>query len=100
MIISIDDSPRKGKRFRVIYEYEDGTKKAFDFGQNPPGNTYIDGATEKTQMNYRRRHLANKSERMKIENFIPSPALFSFYILWGETRSISKNIKILNGLMD
>jgi hypothetical protein len=100
MIISIDDSPRQGKRFRVLYQYKDGKQKAFDFGQNPLGNTYIDGASDQTRENYRKRHLASNRERQLIEDFTPSPALFSFYILWGETRSISKNIKILNGLMD
>jgi hypothetical protein len=99
MILSIGDSPRKGKRFRVIYKYENGVEKAFDFSV-PNANTYIDGASEKTRDAYRRRHLSNPNERMKIENFIPSPALFSFWITWGETRSISKNVKILNGLME
>lgn len=99
MIISIGPSPRQGKRFRVIWQYEHGGKKAFDFSI-PGANTYIDGASEQTRNAYRRRHLANPNERMKIENFIPSPALFSFWITWGETRSISKNIKILNELMD
>jgi len=100
MIISIDDSPRQGKRFRVIFRYKDGKEKLFDFGQKPIGNTFIDGATEQTRENYRKRHLASIRERQLIEDFIPSPATFSFYILWGETRSISKNIKILNGLMN
>ena len=99
MILSIEDSPRKGKRFRVIYKYDNGTEKAFDFG-SPGANTYIDGATDKTRENYMKRHLANANERMKIENFIPSPATFSFYITWGETRSVSQNVKILNQLMD
>ena len=99
MILSIGDSPRKGKRFRIIYKYDSGVKKAFDFG-SPGANTYTDGASEKTRDAYRRRHLSNPNERMKIEDFIPSPALFSFYITWGETRSVFKNIEILNGLMD
>jgi len=99
MILSIDDSPRKGKRFRVIYEYKDGRTKVFDFG-SPGANTYTDGATDQTRENYRKRHLASNRERQLIEDFTASPAVFSFYILWGETRSITKNIKILNGLMD
>ena len=99
MIISIDDSPRQGKRFRVIFRYKDGKEQLFDFGQKPIGNTYIDGASDLTRDAYRKRHLGNPRERQLIENFIPSPATFSFYLTWGETRSISKNIKILNGLM-
>jgi hypothetical protein len=94
---------RGAKRILIVdgdVHHGDGTQKAFDFGQDPPGNTYIDGATDQTRENYMKRHLANKSDRMKIENFIPSPATFSFYILWGETRSIPKNIKILNKLME
>jgi|688.fasta_scaffold2257486_1 hypothetical protein len=99
MIISIDDSPRKGKRFRVIWQYEHGGTKAFDFGQSPRGNTYIDGATDETRMNYWRRHMANEKERFNIENLIPSPSLFSAYLLWGNSRNIHENIKELNKIM-
>ena len=99
MILSIGDSPRKGKRFRVIWKYEHGGTKAYDFSI-PGANTYIDGASEAVREAYRKRHLGNANERMKIENFIPSPSLFAFYITWGETRSITQNVKILNKLID
>lgn len=99
MIVSIGDSPRKGKRFRVIYKYDNGTEKAFDFSI-PGANTYIDGASDAVRDAYRKRHLSNPNERTKIENFTPSAATFAFYITWGETRSISQNVKILNQLMD
>jgi hypothetical protein len=99
MIISLDDSPRQGKRFRVIWQYEHGGTKAFDFGQ-PGANTYIDGASDQTKMNYWRRHMANTRERYLIENLIPSPSVFSAYILWGNSRNMMQNLEVLNQIME
>ena len=76
----------------------DDGKKIY-FGQ-PNAYTYIDGANDIIRDNYRKRHYANKTEKYRIDNLIPSPALFSWYIIWGDSHNIKKNIKQLQSLMD
>jgi hypothetical protein len=91
MIIGLQKSPRKNKRFRAILD--DNT--FIDFGLLN-GQTYIDHKNKLKRTNYIKRHLANKKENYLIKNLIPSPALFSLAILWGKFTDIKKNIKNLN----
>ena len=91
MEIFYSDKPKK--RFVAVI---DG-KKIY-FGQ-PNAYTYIDGANDTIRDNYRKRHYANKTEKYRIDNLIPSPALFSWYIIWGDSHDIKKNIKKLQSLM-
>jgi hypothetical protein len=91
MEIFYSDKPKK--RFVAVIN----GKKIY-FGQ-PDANTYIDGADDTTRDNYRKRHYANKTEKYRIDNLIPSPSLLSWYILWGDSHSICKNIKYLNRLI-
>ena len=93
IIVEIEKSKRKHKRFRVILN--DG--KAYDFGLDN-GNTYIDHKDKTKRLNYRKRHLGNEKEKMLISNLTPSPSLFSYYLLWGEYNDIMKNITHLNYL--
>lgn len=90
-IIKLESSPSKLKRYRVTLQ--DGSH--FDFGLRG-GHTFIDGENEKVRNNYRLRHLANETENRLIKNYIPSPATFSYWILWGDSQSLEKNIQILN----
>jgi hypothetical protein len=85
-------SDRPAKRFVAVL---DG--RAFYFG-SPTGFTFIDGASEKTRDNYRRRHYANPVERFRIDNLVPSPALFSWYLLWN-TPDLDENIRILDAAL-
>ena len=91
MIESIIDSPRKNKRFRIILE----NKKYYDFGLTG-GQTFIDHKNIEKRENYRKRHLGNSIEKNLIENIIPSPALFSFWILWGDSSNLKTNVIELN----
>jgi len=93
-ILNISDSPLKTKRFRVYLD--DG--KHYDFGLKT-GSTYIDHKNKIKRHNYQVRHYNSKREQPYLENLIPSPALFSYYLLWGESTSIKKNIQILNRLL-
>jgi len=86
-------SNRKTKRFVAVIN----SKKIY-FGQ-PNAYTYIDGADDTTRDNYRKRHYANKIEKYRIDNLIPSPSLLSWYILWGDSPDIKKNINYLNRLI-
>lgn len=93
MIVEIEKSKRKNKRFRVILD----TGKSYDFGLDT-GETYIDHKDKNKRLNYRKRHLGNETENNLISNLIPSPSLFSYYLLWGDYTDIMKNIIFLNNL--
>ena len=93
MIIKIEKSPVAMKRFRATMD----NGKTYDFGFYG-GRTYIDGRSLIERKNYRTRHLANATEKTLIKNLVPSPALFSYYLLWGPTTNLQENLKYLNGL--
>jgi hypothetical protein len=95
MIISLVKSKKANKRFQVSVERKDGTIEKYDFGYSN-GSTYIDHKDETKRLNYWKRHTANETERRLIQNLVPSPALFSAYLLWGKYPDIYKNIKLLN----
>ena len=85
MIETISKSPKPNKRYRVI----DTDGKHYDFGLTN-GRTYIDEHNETKRINYWKRHTANERERELINNFIPSPALFSVYILGVHTKPLKR----------
>ena len=90
-IINITKSNKKDKRFKVYLDNGD----EYDFGLKD-GETYIDHKDKVKRINYLSRHLGNKKEKELIENFIPSPALFSAYLLWGKYSNLKNNIEWLN----
>jgi hypothetical protein len=90
MQVYLSDKP--SKRFMAIYK-----DKKYYFG-SPTGYTYIDGADVTVKENYIARHMANETERYRIQNRIMSPALLSMMILWN-TPDIRKNIRILNKML-
>lgn len=93
-IIKLIDSQLKSKRFRVCLD--DNTH--YDFGLRT-GQTYIDHKDKVKRDNYRRRHINSSKEKPYIINLIPSPALFSYYLLWGDSTSLQQNIKTLNKIL-
>ena len=93
-IIKLEDSQLKSKRFRVYLD----NNKHYDFGLNT-GQTYIDHKDNVKRDNYRRRHYNSSREQPYIINLVPSPDLFSYYLLWGESTSIQQNIKTLNNIL-
>jgi hypothetical protein len=96
-IIDFTESPKPNKRFRITLG-DGNTEKHWDFGAKS-GRTYIDEGNEAKRANYLKRHLANPTERKRIENIIPSPALFSAVLLWGHSTDLIENIKHLNSLL-
>jgi hypothetical protein len=93
MIVDIKQSPIKHKRFRVTMD----NGKHYDFGLDT-GSTYIDHHNKLKRLNYWSRHYSNPIERRLINNLVPSPALFSAYILWGKSTDLNENINHLNML--
>ena len=94
-ISRIVDSPLKTKRFRIYLD----NNKHFDFGVKDKHETYIDHHDKTRRERYRQRHYNSERERPYIENVVPSSALFSYYVLWGESTSKQKNISHLNKLL-
>lgn len=93
MIVDIKPSPVKYKRFRVFMD----SGKTFDFGLKG-GSTYIDHKDKTKRLNYIKRHYANSIERKLIDNLVPSPSLFSMFLLWGKYTNLYDNINYLNNL--
>jgi hypothetical protein len=92
-IVSLEKSPRVNKKY--VATMSDG--KEYHFGLKG-SVTYIDGASKEKRDAFLARHMNNPLEKKLIENLVPSPALFSVYLLWN-TPSLEKNLKILNRLL-
>jgi len=69
--------------------------KKCNFGLDT-GSTYIDPHDTKLCDAYRARHLANATQHQLIAKLVPSPSLFSYFILWGTYTTIPENIRFLN----
>ena len=90
-IIDLTSSPRQGKRFSISIREDDGKTRTYHFGLDI-GSTYIDHQDKAKREAYRKRHYANKKEKYLIDNNIPSPALFSYKLLWGDSSNLTENI--------
>jgi hypothetical protein len=90
-ISKLENSPVKNKRFRIILE----NGNYYDFGLLN-AETYIDHQDKIKRRNYWARHLGNPTEEYRIKNLIPSPSLYSAFLLWGESPNIRENIFNLN----
>lgn len=90
-ILSVEPSTRKDKRYMA--KMKDG--QIIHFG-DPEGETYLDHGDKDKRYNYHRRHLANPLERELITQFKLSPALLSYYLLWGYYTDMKENIDEMN----
>ena len=97
-ILEVINSPRQNKRFRVMIN-QDGKVKHYDFGLDT-GSTYIDHADDAKREAYWKRHLGNPKEEELITHLVPSPALFSAALLWGDSEDITENIVALQKLFN
>lgn len=89
-IVELLPSQLPTKRFKIVLNI-DGHDYTFNFGQEG-SSTYIDHGDKTKRENYRRRHYANKTERHRIDNLIPSPSLFSMKLLWGDKTDLLDNL--------
>jgi hypothetical protein len=99
MIEEIAPSPLPTKRFRATLVDETGRVHTIDFGQKG-SSTFIDHGDVRKKEAYWARHMGNKTERYFIENLIPSPALLSAFLLWGPSKDMMENVKLLNELFE
>ena len=78
-------SNAKGKKWTAIFSYDNDKKKTIHFG----ATGYLDytiGATDTQRKAYLSRHASGKNAPADTANAL------SYYILWGESRSMKTNI--------
>lgn len=90
-IIDLTSSQRDAKRFKIVIRDDDGNDETYHFGLDG-GATYIDHQDKEKRSAYRKRHYANRREKHLIDNNIPSPALFSYKLLWGDSPDLTENV--------
>lgn len=85
-LVSVKPSDRQGKKFVAEFLMPNGRKKHTHFGA--AGYTdYTLGASKETRDAYRTRH------KKDLETNDPSMAGYlSYYILWGDSRSVPTNV--------
>lgn len=85
-LLRIIDSPVSGKEYRAIFETDDGKIRHTDFG-DPSLQQYTEHGDKERRERYRARH------RKDLETNDPTRAGFlSYYILWGDSKSMNENI--------
>lgn len=98
-ILEVTNSKKANKRLRIVIENDKFNTRIYHFGLDG-GSTYIDHHDIIKRTNYRKRHYANPKEKYLIDNNIPSPALFSYTLLWGDSTNIVNNIVSLQDSFD
>lgn len=98
-IVDFKQSDKGDKRYRITLEFPDGKMKSWDFGLKG-ANTYIDSGDKLKRENYWKRHTANPVERHRIKNAIPSNALFSACLLWGDSDDLTDNLVELQRILN
>ena len=91
----VDTQPSTNKHQRYKATLNNG--KVINFGLDG-GKTYIDHHDWVKRSNYRTRHYASLKEKPLLESLTPSPAVLSYYLLWGPFITISDNVEYLNRL--
>lgn len=84
-LLSVNKSNAKGKKWTATFKVGEKTTKV-NFGAT--GFTdYTKGATDEQRKSYRARHSSGATAKPN------SPNALSYYILWGDSRSLASNIK-------
>jgi len=87
MKMVIKKSNKSGKDYMAIFTRDNGRTKTQHFGDANLAH-YTSGATKEQRTRYRKRH------KKDLNTNDPTRAGYlSYYILWGESTSIRKNIK-------
>jgi len=92
-LIEVVDSTNPKKRYTAIFEVN-GRQKKVHFG-DPNMESYILHHDKERRANYRSRH-----ERDLRTNDPMRPGFLSYYLLWGKSRSLDKNIATYKKLFD
>ena len=88
-LLKVVKSFKVDKRFVAIFQKEDGKLKKVHFGlRNPKIGTYIDTGDKELRKNYRARH-----ERDLRTKDPTRSGYLSYFLLWGNSKSLKENIK-------
>ena len=85
-LISVTRTPNSSKAFKAIFKQDSGRNKTIRFGTES-NFTMNPNKTEKDRKNYIARHRVNEN----FNNPMTAGSL-SRHLLWGDTRSINKNV--------
>jgi hypothetical protein len=90
MKLTIKNSNKPEKRLMAIFSEEGKKDKVVHFGlKNPKIGTFIDHGDKKIRAAYRARHKRD----LDTKDFT-RPGYLSYFILWGDTSSLKKNIEL------
>ena len=85
-LLYIRKSKNKEKKWVAVFRLDNGKERRIRFGASGYDD-YTIGATKDERKFYRQRH---QGDNLKDPL---TPGSLSYYILWGESRSMEKNIK-------
>jgi hypothetical protein len=84
--LTISKSDAKNKKYKAVFTEPDGSTITRHFGHSDYED-YTQHKDKKRRTNYRSRH-----ENVGNKNDPTTPASLSYYILWGDSTSLTKNI--------
>lgn len=91
-LLNVERTPGGSKEYKATFQKPDGKTYIRRFGTS---SNYVTAGSNKTKQdreNYRKRHSQNPKEKSAL-NKVDTPASLSMHILWGESKSITQNVK-------
>ena len=92
-LLEVVDSSNPKKRYTAVFDV-DGRRKKVNFG-DPTMESYIIHHDKERRENYRSRHAKDLKTNDPLR-----PGFLSYYLLWGKSRSLDKNIATYKRLFD
>jgi hypothetical protein len=93
-LFAVINSPDKKKRYMAVFIRDDNTIKTVKFG-DPKMESYVMHEDKTRRENYRRRHARD------LKTGDPTRAGYlSYFILWGDSTDINKNIREYKRIFD
>lgn len=93
-LLYIVPSPDPKKRYMAVFELDSGKKKNVKFG-DPKMESYVLHGSKDRRARYRLRHAKDLNTDDPLR-----PGFLSYFILWGKSRNIMKNIAEYKRLFD
>jgi len=90
-LLSFKPSDRPGKKYMVVVETGQGTKRTIHFGDSSMKDFTLFSAVERAA---RKRAYLARHERREDWNDPLTPGFWSRHVLWGDTPSVQQNLKI------
>lgn len=89
-LLKVEETPSSNKQFKATFQKADGKTYTRRFGT---ASNYVKNPnkTKQDRENYRARHSKNPREKAALKKK-DSPASLSMGLLWGNSRSLQKNV--------